>query len=110
MTRTNALRRDGGTSQDTFDAHVPATRGRHPAIRRQKLGWLRPTIVLGAPLTVRSKMAKVPLSDALSVSILSLFVEASNGTRRTFAIRRPTLCDHRSRLLSGARHHLLFVP
>lgn len=28
-------------SQDTFDAHVPATRGRHPAIRRQKLGWLR---------------------------------------------------------------------
>jgi hypothetical protein len=21
-------------SQDTFDAHVPATRGRHPAIRR----------------------------------------------------------------------------
>src|SRR5262245_5622897 len=33
--------RDGGTSQDTFDAHVPATRGRHPAIRRQRLGWLR---------------------------------------------------------------------
>lgn len=28
-------------SQDTFDAYVPATRGRHPAIRRQKLGWLR---------------------------------------------------------------------
>jgi hypothetical protein len=45
-----------------------------------------PEIVLGAPLTVRSKMATVPPSDECHYN-LSVFVEASNGTCRTCAIR-----------------------
>ena len=40
LQRTNALRSRWRDKPGHFHAHVPATRGRHPAIGRQKLGWL----------------------------------------------------------------------